>query len=111
MALSIAGLFTAFIVIAAVSAAVILLGGEKSGAPESGLGIGMMLTGAYFIISALVMPQFADIGRVYRLAVYAQGEVAAGGWYWPLFAIFALAAVGFLKTWREFAKRNEVSGS
>ncbi|MDR2528079.1 MAG: DUF2162 domain-containing protein [Synergistaceae bacterium] len=111
MALSIAGLFTAFVVIAAVSAAAILLGSEKSGAPESGLGVGMMLMGAYFIISALVVPQFADIDRVYRLATRAQGEQLAGGRYWPLFAIFALVSVGFLKTWRELAKRNEVSGS
>ncbi len=40
---------------------------------ESWLGWSMILVALYFLISVTVMPQFADVDKIYRLAVY-QGQ-------------------------------------
>ncbi|MDR1977593.1 MAG: DUF2162 domain-containing protein [Synergistaceae bacterium] len=69
---AIVGLYAAFLVIAAASALTMrFMSKSGSGISEETLGVAMMLTAAYFIVSALVMPRFSEIGKVYRLASYA----------------------------------------
>jgi predicted transporter len=65
---------------------------------ERSLGLAMTAIAAYFMISALVLPQFGQIDRVYRLASYA-GERGKGlpvGGAWLAAAIAALVFLGFL---------------
>lgn len=40
---------------------------------ESLLGSGMLLIAAYFCLSVFIMPQFADVDKIYRLAAYRGG--------------------------------------
>jgi predicted transporter len=46
---------------------------RRAGAAESFLGGAMLLMALYFFVSVTVMPQFADVEKIYRLALY-QGE-------------------------------------
>jgi predicted transporter len=66
-------LYGGFLVVAALSGLSLILGflgpGENL---ERSLGLAMTTIAAYFMISALVLPQFGQIDRVYRLASYAQ---------------------------------------
>jgi hypothetical protein len=58
----------------------------------------MTTIASYFMISALVLPQFGQIDRVYRLAAYAEESdknLPFSG-VWLLSVILALAFVGFL---------------
>jgi predicted transporter len=41
--------------------------------PESLLGGAMILVAVYFFLSVTVLPQFADVDKIYRLAMY-QGQ-------------------------------------
>ncbi len=43
--------------------------------PEHTLGAAMLLIAVYFILSVIVMPQFGDIDKIYRIAAY-RGEKA-----------------------------------
>jgi predicted transporter len=72
---------------------------------EHTLGLVMILIGAYFIVSALVMPQFSQAGRVYRLASYAEeSEFRPGGAAWAALALApALLVFGFFRARREIA--------
>lgn len=49
--------------------------GSKS-SPETTLGTAMLLIAIYFILSIIIMPQFSDIGNIYRIAAY-KGEKAS----------------------------------
>jgi predicted transporter len=90
--------FMGFVLVAAAAGLLLILGhwGQGDGLERS-LGQAMALIASYFMVSALVLPQFGQIGRIYRLASYA-GDVrvgqAAGGW-WVLFSIVSLALLGF----------------
>jgi predicted transporter len=68
-------LFVAFVTLAGTTCLVMrLCGSLKSGDSEPAertLAQTMLLIAAYFIVSALVMPQFAEISKIYRLAVYS----------------------------------------
>ncbi|MDR2522738.1 MAG: DUF2162 family putative transporter [Synergistaceae bacterium] len=71
------GLYAAFMTAAAVTAAVMsrsLGAGEKRAAAS--LGTAMILIAAYFMVSALVVPHFPEVRRVYRIAANA-GTVGA----------------------------------
>ncbi|MDR1915446.1 MAG: DUF2162 domain-containing protein [Synergistaceae bacterium] len=98
--LSIAALYAAFAAISAVSCAVMLTAAvRQGGSPEESLGTAMILIAAYFMISALVMPQFAEISRIYRIALYS-GESRASdpsASQWTLTAIIAMLGIGFLR--------------
>jgi hypothetical protein len=50
-------------------------GGSTSA--ENTLGLAMLLVAAYFMLSALIAPQFSDLGRVYRISAYAADMRAA----------------------------------
>jgi predicted transporter len=63
--------FLAFIGISLLtSAAVSLLLKKTTFAPDGFLGGAMLLMAAYFILSAAIMPQVADIEKIYRMACY-----------------------------------------
>ncbi|MDR3280864.1 MAG: DUF2162 domain-containing protein [Synergistaceae bacterium] len=99
--LAMAGLYAAFAALASVSALAAALGQSSGATKQEGaasLGTAMILIAAYFMISAIVMPQFAEISRIYRLAVYS-GEARTSN---PASAamtfgtILSLFAIGFL---------------
>jgi predicted transporter len=97
-------LYAAFITLAAVSGLVVLLGKkidpENSNSAEVTLGQAMLSIAAYFIISALVMPQFAEISKIYRMAVYSSStrtsNPMASLLVWGV--IFFLLVSGFIYT-------------
>ena len=67
-----AALFLAFMAIAALAAALARRGAGRQGEVlEADLGLAMMLVALYFILSALLFPQFTEVRRVYRLTAYA----------------------------------------
>jgi predicted transporter len=87
-ALAVAALFGAFMLIAAVGGglAIIIQTSQKTGllrsarndgaeegaaSPENNLGLAMLMVAAYFMLSALITPQFSELGRVYRISAYA----------------------------------------
>jgi predicted transporter len=96
---AVAGLFAAFVVIASVSALTVILGRKRNADPiEASLGAGMLMIGAYFMISALVMPQFSEVSKVYRLASYSReartGDSAAESVMFCV--ILGVMSIGFL---------------
>ncbi len=67
-------LYSSFVLINLVTMGVIGLYRKKRTVPaESLLGGAMLLMALYFFISVTVMPQFADVEKIYRLAMY-QGK-------------------------------------
>lgn len=120
---ALAGLFVAFALLACVSGLVLILGRKPNHQSESDrlegkfvepdqpggdweqtLGLAMMLMAAYFIISALVIPQFADISKVYRLAAYAgedRGVEPRTAWLTSV-AILGLLGLGYWRTKRKY---------
>ncbi len=43
---------------------------KSASAPESTLGAAMLIISVYFFLSVIVMPQFGDMDKIYRLAAY-----------------------------------------
>ena len=50
-----------------------LWGIRSNTTPESTMGAAMLLIAVYFLLSIIILPQFGDIGKIYRLAGY-RGE-------------------------------------
>lgn len=48
---------------------------KSDSTPEHTLGAAMLLIAGYFILSIIIMPQFSDIDKIYRIAAY-RGEKA-----------------------------------
>jgi predicted transporter len=64
-------LYLSFVLINLVTLAVVVLYRKRRPvAAESFLGGAMLLVALYFFISVTVMPQFADLEKIYRLAMY-----------------------------------------
>jgi predicted transporter len=106
-------LYTAFTLVAAISGIAVLLGKklkpENSVPAEETLGQAMILIAAYFIISALVMPQFAEISKIYRLAAYSSdGQTSDSATGWLVLAIIALLlCIGFVYAkWQTSISKN-----
>lgn len=94
-------LFAAFAGIAAASGiATIRSSGMDGDRAESTLGVAMMLVSSYFVVSALVAPTFAEIGRVYRLLAYASETRTAvtNGLLATFGAVLLVALAGFVHT-------------
>jgi predicted transporter len=99
-------LFFGFVTVAALSGLALIMGRFDQNADlERTLGMAMILIGSYFMISALVLPQYGQIQRVYRLAAYsAEGEGPSGAsLVYLLFSLLALAAAGFCLGLRRFS--------
>jgi predicted transporter len=101
-------LYLAFLGVAGVAGLAMILGRGSDAEPlEHTLGLVMILIASYFILSALVMPQFSSVGRVYRIASYTKEDTLQWG-TGPavlLTALAALLALGFLRGRRD-AKRT-----
>jgi predicted transporter len=95
--LSLAGLYLAFAALAGTSAAFALLTKITEQDAERSLGSVMILTAAYFMVSALVTPQFSEIGRIYRLAAYSRdtGIYASAEEWKTRGAVILIFAIGF----------------
>ena len=50
-----------------------LWGISSNTTPESTMGAAMLLIAVYFFLSVIILPQFGDIDKIYRLAAY-RGE-------------------------------------
>lgn len=67
-------LYLAFVLVNIVTMGVISLYRKREAMPpESFLGAAMLLIAVYFFLSVTVIPQFADMEKIYRLAMY-QGQ-------------------------------------
>jgi predicted transporter len=93
-AVSVARLYALFILTAGAACVVSLRAKPRDACRERSLGTAMMMISAYFIVSALVMPSFAEAGKVYRIAAYS-AETKAGGhsglYAWGVIALLLLA--------------------
>ncbi|WP_459903612.1 DUF2162 domain-containing protein, partial [Desulfosarcina cetonica] len=68
-------LFFAFVLISLVTTVAVRRYGQISGMPpDLFLGGVMLLMSLYFIVSVTVMPHFADLDKVYRMARYDAGQ-------------------------------------
>ena len=68
------GGYAAFIIISFLMLPVLHLVRASSGAePEAILGAAMLGISIYFFLSVIILPQFSDMDKIYRLALY-QGE-------------------------------------
>lgn len=64
--------YTGFIGINLLTVILMRLWGTRSGAtPEAILGAAMLIIAVYFILSVVIMPQFGDLDKIYRLAIYS----------------------------------------
>ncbi len=64
-------LYFGFLAVSALTVVVLsVLRRQRQTSPESLLGLTMMLIAIYFFLSVTVMPQFADMDRIYRMALY-----------------------------------------
>ncbi|MBT8341093.1 MAG: hypothetical protein HKP58_12135, partial [Desulfatitalea sp.] len=48
----------------------------RNSSADSLLGGAMFFIAVYFLLSVSIMPQFADVDKVYRMAVYQSGSTA-----------------------------------
>lgn len=65
------GLYLAFLVISLMVMGLMLgLGKMTAQSAESLLGGAMVLLGTYFLLSMAILPQFADVDKIYRMAHY-----------------------------------------
>jgi len=101
------GLFAVFIAIAAISGLTLLLGRKETGSAwETSLGLIMCLMALYFALTALLMPHFSEISKIYRMSVHAHHgntedfPLVLLGWA----TIAALTLVGFVWNTRNFKK-------
>jgi predicted transporter len=93
-ALAAAGLlYAAFLGVAGGAGLLMILGRAGGSEPlEHSLGLAMILIASYFALSALVMPQFSSVGRVYRIASYAKEDT----FQWGTGAFVLLAGMAVL---------------
>jgi hypothetical protein len=68
----------------------------------------MLMLAAYFMLSALIAPQFTELGRVYRISAY--GIDNRDGQFWPklltIGGILLLMSIGFFNTKKRIARQK-----
>lgn len=109
---AVTALFAVFVLMA-VSGGLLLVAYQKNSgeAPESTLGLLMIMTALYFMISALLMPHVGEIERIYRLSANAH-EVRQEDMLPVLCAwagIFMMLCLGFVLARRHVRKAKSVS--
>ena len=84
-----------------------LWGIRSDSTPESDMGAAMLIIAAYFILSVIVMPQFGDVDKIYRIAAY-KGEKQTVS-FLDLFKLYSIMAVlftaGFLYMLKKIRRR------
>ncbi len=79
------------------------------GTPELTIGTAMVLISIYFLLSIIILPQFGNVGRVYRLAAY-QGETQIVGSNELLLLTSVIAAFfvwGFIRMTKKLKARQQ----
>lgn len=74
--------------------------------PETILGAAMLMISVYFLLSVVIMPQFGDIDKIYRLALY-KGEQPAmpARSFWLFSALITISfAIGFVSATRNIRR-------
>jgi predicted transporter len=99
--LAVAAMATGFVSVQFLTALVLRRGlrqtGKEEGGGERTLGLLMVLLSAYFVLAACLMPQFAQIDRIYRLCGAGDGFRGEGNQLLvTLFAMAAVAGVGMV---------------
>jgi len=106
---SIIGAYIGFMFLSFLSAGVLYIFNTLiDSTPESLLGGSMLIISAYFILSVIIMPQFADIDTIYRMAAYNNGLIDPSAFFFGLLCTFAgIITISFLinnkkikKAWR-----------
>ena len=109
-AVSVACLYVLFTLTAGAACVVSLRAKPRGCCQERALGTAMMMISAYFIVSALVMPSFAQAGKIYRIAAYSaenRKSVYSGGLYaWGVIA--SLLAAGYCRGAYIIARRGKL---
>lgn len=95
------GLYLVFMTISLTAAFLAGRNPVVSASPESFLGGAMILLATYFFLSVTIMPQFADLDKIYRLAVCPEARTPAvtNHWFPVPAAIGAAFGAGFGLTW------------
>lgn len=102
------GLYLAFMLISLTAAVIGSRRLEAAASPEAFLGGIMILLATYFFLSVTIMPQFADLDKIYRLAGCpdARSPVDPSQIH-PMLALIALAfGAGFTLTWKRTGLRR-----
>jgi predicted transporter len=69
--MAVSAAYLGFMTIVVITVTGMLMWRSMSGStPESTLGTAMLIIAAYFFLSVIIIPQFGDIDRLYRLAAY-----------------------------------------
>lgn len=89
------GAYLLFVTVGLLTIGGLHLWGRTTGAhPESILGTSMLLISAYFFLSAVLMPQFGDLDKVYRLAAYHGDKQVVNAGHWVALFSIVLACMG-----------------
>ncbi|MBN1957937.1 MAG: hypothetical protein JW773_07040 [Desulfuromonadales bacterium] len=94
-----------FVLIQLLSAAVLLLRGvlHPSGHDRM-LGMLMCLLAAYFLLTLCIVPQFAQIDRIYRLSAAGADTAVNAGFVKILLLMAAVVSGGYLLRWRNLKR-------
>ena len=78
-------------------------------APESTMGTAMVLIAIYFLLSIIILPQFGNVGSIYRLAAYKAETERMGITELLLFTsiITAFFVWGFIRMTKKVKARSE----
>ncbi|MDR2352440.1 MAG: DUF2162 domain-containing protein [Deltaproteobacteria bacterium] len=89
-------LYLAFLGVASGAGFLMILSSHPKTEPlERSLGLIMILIAAYFMLTALVMPQFSSVQRIYRLASYShENQIEFGFKTFLIFGSILLLGVG-----------------
>lgn len=70
------------------------------------IALAMILVASYFILSVIIIPQFQELDKVYRLAIYRGGEEGLGPGQWALAATVVSVSfcIGFLRARRKLKR-------
>jgi predicted transporter len=76
---------------------------KEAGFPDTFLGGLMLLTGIYFLLSAIIVPQFTDLTGVYRMAGYHTGTISRGtsAVLWPMLVVTTAFVLGCFFTFKK----------
>jgi predicted transporter len=93
------GLATGFIVVSLLTSLVIVF--ASKGNPKQNLGTIMMLVALYFLLSMIVIPQFTDFERIYRLSLGSVTTMQSEKFPLLLTMVSIIFTLSFIKSfWR-----------
>ena len=82
---------------------------NSRGAPEITMGAAMVLIAVYFLLSVIILPQFGNVGGIYRLAAYQSETVRMGSSELLLLCgvIATFFVLGFIRMTKKLKGRPE----